>query len=810
MSFSSFRRLYALPTIAFCLVMGFAAAAPPPAPTKRTAASAPRVDYDKQIKPLLAAKCGACHGNGAKLGDFEIGLRAALLKGGESGPAVVPGHADMSLLIRLVSGTEPGRVMPPKGPRLSPKEVTLLRAWVDQGLSFGGAKTTTVLWRAPLAPRTVMVPPAAPGSGLTNPIDRLLQPYFKAHPANAKQPRTVVDDRTYARRMYLDIIGLLPPPEEMKAFIADKAPDKRARLARRLLAQNERYAEHFLTFWNDMLRNDYAGTGYIDGGRTQITDWLYNALVTNMPYDKFVAQLVNPTPESAGFARGIIWRGTVNASQTPEMQAAQNISQVFMGVNLKCASCHNSFVSTWKLSDAYGMASIYSNKALELVRCDRPTGEVASVKFLYPELGSIDANAPREKRMEQLAAVLTSRANGRLSRTLVNRLWARLMGRGLVEPTDEMDNRPWNPELLDWLASDFAANGYDVKKTIERIVTSRAYQLRAMGLKSDTAEPFVFSGPTVKRLSAEQFTDAVGALTGVWSRPATGVVRIRKGAIALPPTHAGKSNVLFKSEVLRKGSVPIDVDLTGAQFLTLVATDAGDKSSLDWADWADPVLVDAKGVEIPLGQLPWHSASTGFGKIQIGRSVVEKPLRLGDKTFTQGIGTHANSIITYLLPPGITRFRAVAGPDTGATEQEKSATSLRLFVVAGDRSVLEGRAALSQANPLTRALGRPNREQVVTQRSTSATTLQALELTNGQTLSSMITQGAQRWTANRAASQQNAASLVQAVYAEALGRAPTPAERKEAVALLGSPVRREGVEDLLWAVTMLPEFQLVY
>src|SRR5207244_7284569 len=100
-----------------------------------------------------------------------------------------------------------------------------------------------------------------------------------------------------------------------------------------------------------------------------------------------------------------------------------------MGVNLKCASCHNSFINNWKLADAYGMAGIYADGPLEMARCDRPTGTVAPVKFLYPELGTIDAQAPREKRLEQLAAVLTSRRNGRLARTLVNRIWGRLMGR---------------------------------------------------------------------------------------------------------------------------------------------------------------------------------------------------------------------------------------------------------------------------------------------------------------------------------------------------------------------------------------------
>src|SRR5207244_4378032 len=159
-----------------------------------------------------------------------------------------------------------------------------------------------------------------------------------------------------------------------------------------------------------------------------------------------------------------------------------------MGVNLKCASCHNSFINNWKLADSYGMAGIFADGPLEMVRCDRPTGEVAPIKFIYPELGAIDAAAPREKRQEQLAAVLTSRANGRLARTLVNRLWGKLMGRGLVEPADQMDNRPWSPELLDWLAADFVDRGYDVRKCIERIVTSRAYQMPSVGQPSERGE----------------------------------------------------------------------------------------------------------------------------------------------------------------------------------------------------------------------------------------------------------------------------------------------------------------------------------
>jgi hypothetical protein len=197
---------------------------------------------------------------------------------------------------------------------------------------------------------------------------------------------------------------------------------------------------------------------------------------------------------------------------------------------------------------------------------------------------------------------------------------------------------------------------------------------------------------------------------------------------------------------------------------------------------------------------------------------VQKPLRLGGKTYPRGIGTHATSVITYAIPPGATRFRALAGPDDGALEQGGGQTAIELLVIAGDRPPLEARVALANADALTRALGRPNREQIVTQRSPVATTLQALELTNGQTLASMLAEGAESWTAEGPAfgterprpASVTAAEIVTALYERALGRAPSASERHAALEVVGSPVRKEGVEDLLWVMAMLPEFQLIY
>jgi len=162
-----------------------------------------------------------------------------------------------------------------------------------------------------------------------------------------------LDDAAFMRKLYLDVVGLPPHPQELAAFVSDDSPGKRDRLIERTLSDDQRFAEHWMTFWSDLLRNAYAGTGYIDGGRRQITGWLYRSLLENKRYDQFVRELIAPTAESEGFIRGIKWRGNVNASQSREVQFAQNISQVLLGINMKCASCHDSFIDRWTLKEAY-------------------------------------------------------------------------------------------------------------------------------------------------------------------------------------------------------------------------------------------------------------------------------------------------------------------------------------------------------------------------------------------------------------------------------------------------------------------------
>lgn len=607
------------------------------------------IDFAHDIVPILKNHCAECHTNGNYKRSFSMDTRETILKK----KAAMPGKSADSEIFKRITSMDKDVRMPPKGPALSAKEIDLVKAWIDQGMPWEeGFTFKKSVYLAPLKPRRVELPPIV--NGRDHPIDRIVDIYFAKNKIAFPE---AADDVTFLRRVYMDLIGQLPALTETESFLNDMAMTKRHTLVDRLLHDNRAYADHWLAMWNDLLRNEYAGTGYIDGGRKQISAWLFKSLVENKPYDQFVRELIAPTPESEGFIKGIKWRGNVNASQVTELQFAQNVGQVFFGVNLKCASCHDSFIDSWKLDDAYGLAAVIADQPLEIHRCDKPQGKKATPRFLFPELGTIDAKLPKAKRLEETAKLVTHPDNGRFTRTIVNRIWHRLMGHGLVHPVDAMGTPPWNEDLLDYLAVYFADNRYDLKQLIEHIATSRIYQARTAIHPKELGEAYIFHGPEVKRLTAEQFIDAVWQIT--------------KTAPA-------------------KNTAPVS------------------------------------------------------------------------------------------LPP----FADSTPPD-------------RRYV----------RTTLVNADALMRSLGRPNREQVVTNRPDQLTTLQALDLSNGQILANLLTQGANNL--RKANPKATADEIIDLVYRQALCRKPTADEMAVAREIVGPNATTESLADLLWAVLMLPEMQLV-
>ena len=776
-----------------------------------------------------------CHGRGKAKGSFSLETREDFLLGGDTGAPAIAGESAMSPVVEMISGLTPDMLMPKKGKRLTPAEISLFRAWIDQGLPWPESVTFFKHEPANLRPRDVALPKG--GRGLENPLDRLVDPYFTSHQVPWRTP---VDDLTYARRVWFDAIGLPPPPDELRAFLADRSADKRSRLVTRLLANDQAYAEHWLTFWNDLLRNDYKGTGYIDGGRKQITGWLYSALARNLPYDRFVAELISPNAEAEGFTKGILWRGAVNASMVPAMQASQGIAQVFLGVNLKCASCHDSFINEYTLADAYGLASVYADGPLEIAECDKPTGEYAKVKFLYAELGGIDPQAGPEARKEQLVNLITGRANGRLPRTIVNRLWQRFLGYGLVEPVDEMDKPAWSPEVLDWLAEDLVAHRYDLKHLIARILTSRAYQLPSVNV-GETEENYVFRGPAVRRLSAEQFSDAVRVLTR--ARYAKADTRFnRQSALVAGSTLPREPRWIWSSAMAQRAAKPGVVVFRKTVNLPAAPTDAGIALAAD-----DNYTLRINGSHLGASSRR-AGASTDFHDLTPhlceGENTIEIIAENLAPDENRGVAIAADAMDTPAGLIAYARIRigsavhdlvsdaswscTVAKENTSAPPVELGGVELAPWRLGEHFLALAGsppdtlpvaRAALVAADPLMVALGRPNREQVVTVRQATATTLQALEMTNGGTLAALLRQGAQHLLSPNASPTPEATAsvaargkaLIEGLYLQSLGRPPTRPERTLAQEILGRGpgLRAEGVEDLLWSLVMLPEFQLL-
>ena len=778
-----------------------------------------KVSFAKEIYPLLEQSCTKCHGKGKAKGGFSLETREKLLAGGDTGESVVVGDSAGSYLVELVSGVDPDNVMPQKGSKFTPEQVGLVRAWIDQGLKWEEGANFAKAPVLNLKPNR----PKLPGPEGGHPIDRLLKPYFAKHNVDTGK---VVSDRIFARRVYLDTIGLLPPVEELEAFVADTDAEKRRKLVRRLLAERKSYAEHWLAFWNDILRNDYAGTGYIDGGRKQITGWLYGSLFNNKPYDKFVYELVNPTEHSQGFTKGIVWRGVVNASQKPQMQAAQHISQIFMGVNLKCASCHDSFINDWSLADAYALASVYADKPLEMVECDKPTGKISDVRFIHPELGKIDPKADKATRIRQLAEAVTSPNNGRLSRTIVNRLWARFLGRGLVEPVDEMENESWNTDLLDLLASDLADNGHDLKFTMEQIMTSRAYQLPAVNGSEQAEKEFVFRGPLVRRMSAEQFVDAIATLTGNWKNsPAKKIKFDGANLEKKKDTDVPEANWIWSNADAAKNANP------GSAYFRKSFELPGKPKTADVIVSADNTFVLLVNHRNGMAGNNWKELKFRnlADRFKAGRNVVTvMATNSGEDASPAGLWLG----IRFQFEDGRTKdvisdktwkvnTEDIKGWNKPEYDDSKWATASELggldvapwrlakeLKVNGSDLAFGGkfRESLQNKTALTTALGRPNREQVTTQRPSVATTLQALALTNGEVLSRIIKDGA----AALANGEEKQERLAKRLFHLALGRGPTEAEAGMLDGLASGENAKESVEDILWAVAMLPEFQLIY
>lgn len=783
-----------------------------------------QVDFAHDIFPIFKSHCSKCHGGDEIEGGFSLNSRETLLKGADSGPVVVVGKSKTSLLYEVLTTTDPDKRMPPEGEPLTGAQIKKIASWIDEGVAWEpGLTLAKDTYEPPLLPRRPDLPKATPG--FEHPIDLLLQGTSNG---NSQHTPFLKDDAQFARRLSLDLVGILPEQDWLDNFLKDDSSDKRKKLIQTLLADKRNYAEHWLTFWNDLLRNDYGGTGFITGGRKQISQWLYKSLIDNKPYDQMARELISPTADSAGFSDGIRWRGTVSAGQTVEIQFSQSVGQSFLGINLKCASCHDSFIDRWKLEDAYGLAAIFSKTPLDVHRCDKPTGKQAKPAWLFPELGSVDPELPQPERLRQLAGLMTHPQNGRFSRTIVNRLWHRLMGRGIVEPVDSMQSRPWNEDLLDWLAVDFAEHGFDIKHTIELICTSNAYQSQVeVVLDPQNQADYVYRGPRGKRMTAEQFVDCVWQLCD--AAPNDFDAPVLRGELTseqLSQTSELRGKWIWSSADSDRASAKDKASFKQSLVLTKVPEQAvlvatcdnsfelfiNKKKVLSSDNW-ESVRATSITKYLKAGSNEFLLSCKNGGDGPNPAGVFLEARWTDEKGNENFFHTDANWQSSQQLPGKNGEFKKEVTWEASVVASKpeiwmnRIAKELRSQLGLGLQSQnWMVRAALRKSDALQRTLGRPNRDQIVTSRPTAWSTLEALDLCNAPALDKYLMRGAEVYEDKGMAS----ADLVDSIFQKALSRKPTADEKSIAIEMLGDgKPTADRIQDFLWTIVMLPEFQIV-
>ncbi len=334
-------------------------------------------------------------------------------------------------------------------------------------------------------------------------------------------PSELSTDEEFVRRIYFDMTGLPPTPEQVRSFLMDETASKvkREKLIDVLVNSTE-YVDHWTSKWGDLLQSNRKFLG--ERGMWLFKEWIHESIAQNRPYDKFVHNLI--TASGSAYANPAANYFRVSREYTA---AVENTTQLFLGVRFSCNKCHDHPFEVWTQNQYYQLGAFFSNVRLKNGRL--PGEEVVYASFnptpvKHPRtLAVVEASVPfgatrndaADKR-DALAEWLTSAENPMFAKAGANRIWSYFMGRGIIEPVDDIrsSNPPSNPELLDALTKDFVESGFDMKHIMKTIARSRTYQQSIRTNKWNKEDTINFSHTIARRLTAEQLLDAIGIATG--------------------------------------------------------------------------------------------------------------------------------------------------------------------------------------------------------------------------------------------------------------------------------------------------------
>lgn len=335
-------------------------------------------------------------------------------------------------------------------------------------------------------------------------------------------PSGLADDATYLRRVYLDVIGTLPTPAEARRFLEDRRPDRRARLVEELLRRPE-FADFWALQWADLLRVDRAALGRKRA--YAYAKWIRDSFAANRPFDQLARTLVTAEGPLADTAPASFYKVV-----TKPGQAASTLAQVFLGVRIGCAECHHHPFDRWSQDDYYGMTAFFAGVGIKNIGGMEALSAEGPAQARNPRTGvdipahplgyEMPAKAERGDQRTKLAEWMTSPRNPWFARNFVNRVWAHFLGRGLVEPVDDVraTNPPSNAELLDALAQYAIRSQYDLHALIRLITDSRVYQMSSQPNATNERDEQNYSRARFKRLGAEVLLDMISQTTGIAER----------------------------------------------------------------------------------------------------------------------------------------------------------------------------------------------------------------------------------------------------------------------------------------------------
>ncbi len=454
--------------------------------------------FHTQIKPILQDNCLRCHGSKAE-GGLKLTSRETALAGGDSGPtALLPSRSADSEIMTRISSSDPSVRMPPSA-NLPEAQIKLLKQWIDQGAEWGRVVDEKTLKQSALA-----------------------------------------DDATFLRRAYLDCVGVPPTEAESREFISSKDLNKREKLIDRLL-NDARLADHWVSYWQDVLAENPNILKPSLNNTGPFRYFLYESLLDHKPLDRMVSELIMLRgSEREGGSAGF---GMAADNDSPLATRSIVLTSAFLGINLQCARCHDSPYHSTTQGDLFATAAMLARKPLmipatstvapgffeknkdrqSLIKVSLKTGVPVEPKWCFDEATGVGNDEQllalvREASdsRERLAALVTAPQNKRFAGVIVNRLWQRLIGSGIVEPIDDWENAtPSHPELLDWLSLELVRSGYDMRHVIRLIMNSRLYQQQATGNNAEANyDDRFFAAPDRRRLTAEQIVDSMFAASG--------------------------------------------------------------------------------------------------------------------------------------------------------------------------------------------------------------------------------------------------------------------------------------------------------